>query len=168
MKPQVLIIMGSDSDLPIMAGAEEVLKKLKIPCEMTIASAHRTPERSVKIASEAEEKGIEVIIAGAGMAAHLAGVIAAHTILPVIGVPIDSSPLHGIDSLLSTVQMPPGVPVATMAIGKAGAKNAAIFSAQIIGRKDQAIVKRLKDYRKKMSEEVEKKAQAIKGSSDQQ
>ena len=117
MKAQVLIIMGSDSDLPIMAGAEEILKKLKIPYEMTIASAHRTPERSVKIASEAEEKGIEVIIAGAGMSAHLAGVIAAHTILPVIGVPIDSSPLHGIDSLLSTVQMPPGVPVATMAIG---------------------------------------------------
>jgi len=168
MKPQVLIIMGSDSDLPIMACAEEILKKLKIPYEMTIASAHRTPERSVKIASEAEEKGIEVIIAGAGMAAHLAGVIAAHTILPVIGVPIDSSPLHGIDSLLSTVQMPPGVPVATMAIGKAGAKNAAILSAQIIGRKDKAIVKRLKDYRKKMAEEIEKKAQAIKGSNDQQ
>jgi phosphoribosylamine--glycine ligase len=168
MKPQVLIIMGSDSDLPIMAGAEEILKKLKIPYEMTIASAHRTPERSVKIASDAEERGIEVIIAGAGMAAHLAGVIAAHTIIPVIGVPIDSSPLHGIDSLLSTVQMPPGVPVATMAIGKAGAKNAAILSAQIIGRKDQAIVKRLKDYRKKMAEEIEKKARKIKGSNDQQ
>jgi len=168
MKPQVLIIMGSDSDLPIMASAEEILKKLKIPYEMTIASAHRTPERSVKIASEAEAKGIEVIIAGAGMAAHLAGVIAAHTIIPVIGVPIDSSPLHGIDSLLSTVQMPPGVPVATMAIGKAGATNAAILSAQIIGRKDQSIVKRLKDYRKKMSEEIEKKAQAIKGPNDQQ
>jgi phosphoribosylaminoimidazole carboxylase PurE protein len=168
MKPQVLIIMGSDSDLPIMASAEEVLKKLKIPYEMTIASAHRTPERSVKIASEAEERGIEVIIAGAGMAAHLAGVIAAHTIIPVIGVPIDSSSLHGLDSLLSTVQMPPGVPVATMAIGKAGAKNAAILSAQIIGRKDHAIVKRLKDYRKKMAEEIEKKAQVIKGSNDQQ
>jgi phosphoribosylamine---glycine ligase len=166
MKPQVLIIMGSDSDLPIMAGAEEILNKLKIPYEMTIASAHRTPERSVKIASEAEKKGIEVIIAGAGMAAHLAGVVAAHTIVPVIGVPIDSSPLHGIDSLLSTVQMPPGVPVATMAIGKAGAKNAAILSAQIIGRKDHAILKRLKEYRKKMAEEVEKKAQAIKGPKD--
>jgi phosphoribosylamine--glycine ligase len=168
MKPQVLIIMGSDSDLPIMAGAEEILKKLKIPYEMTIASAHRTPERSVKIASEAEEKGIEVIIAGAGMAAHLAGVIAAHTIIPVIGVPIDSSPLHGIDSLLSIVQMPPGVPVAAMAIGKAGAQNAAILSAQIIGRKDQTIVKRLKDYRKEMLEEIEKKAEAIEGSNDQQ
>jgi phosphoribosylamine---glycine ligase len=166
MKPQVLIVMGSDSDLPIMAGAEEILNKLKIPYEMTIASAHRTPERSVKIASEAEKKGIEVIIAGAGMAAHLAGVVAAHTIVPVIGVPIDSSPLHGIDSLLSTVQMPPGVPVATMAIGKAGAKNAAILSAQIIGRKDHAILKRLKEYRKKMAEEVEKKAQAIKGPKD--
>ena len=112
MKPQVLIVMGSDSDLPVMEGAEEILKKLGIPYEITIASAHRTPERAAKLASEAEEKGIEVIIAGAGMAAHLAGVLAAHTIVPVIGVPIDSSPLNGLDSLLSTVQMPPGVPVA--------------------------------------------------------
>jgi len=166
MKTQVLIVMGSDSDLPIMEGAEDLLKKLRISYKMTIASAHRTPERAIKLASEAEEKGIDVIIAGAGMAAHLAGVLAAHTIIPVIGVPIDSSPLSGLDSLLSTVQMPPGVPVATMAIGKAGAKNAAILSAQIIGRKDPEVVKRLKDYRKKMAEEIEKKAKTLKGYND--
>ncbi len=135
MKPKVLIIMGSDSDLPIMEEAEKVLKKFKIPYDTTVASAHRSPKRTVKLTTEAEKKGIEVIIAGAGSAAHLAGVIAAHTILPVIGVPIDSSPLKGIDALFSTVQMPPGIPVATMAIGKAGAKNAAILAAQILRAK---------------------------------
>jgi phosphoribosylaminoimidazole carboxylase PurE protein len=157
MKPQVLIVMGSDSDMPVMEDTGKILKKLGIPYKMVIASAHRTPERVIHLASEAEEKGVEVIIAGAGMAAHLAGVIAAHTIIPVIGVPIDSPPLNGLDSLLSTVQMPPGVPVATMAIGRAGAKNAAILSAQIIGRKIPEIALRLKDYKKKMAEEVEKK-----------
>ncbi len=166
MKPKVLIVMGSDSDISVMEAAEDTLKKLRISYETTIASAHRTPERVIKLASEAEKKGIEVIIAGAGMAAHLAGVIAAHTILPVIGVPISSSPLNGLDSLFSTVQMPPGVPVAAMAIGKAGAKNAAVLSAQIIGRKDPEVAKRLKDYKKKMAEEVEKKAKALKGSKD--
>src|SRR4030043_207087 len=149
MKPQVLIVMGSDSDMPVMEDTGKILKKLGISYEMVIASAHRTPERAIRLASGAEEKGIEVIIAGAGMAAHLAGVIASHTIIPVIGVPIDSPPLNGLDSLLSTVQMPFGVPVATMAIGKAGAKNAAILSAQIIGREDPAVVKRQKGYRKK-------------------
>jgi phosphoribosylaminoimidazole carboxylase PurE protein len=163
MKTQVLIVMGSDSDMPVLEEAGKILKKFRISYEMTIASAHRTPERTIRLASEAEEKGIEVIIAGAGMAAHLAGVLAAHTIVPVIGVPIDSSPLNGLDSLLSTVQMPPGVPVATMAIGKAGAKNAAILSAQIIGRKDPEVVRRLKDYRKKMAEEVEKKSRTLQG-----
>ena len=166
MKPKVMIVIGSDSDMSIMEGAENILRSLKISYEMTIASAHRTPERAIRLASEAEKKGIEVIIAGAGMAAHLAGVIAAHTILPVIGVPINSSPLNGLDSLLSTVQMPPGVPVATMAIGKAGAENAAILSAQIIGRKDPEVVKRLKNYRKKMAEEIEKKAKTLKGCND--
>ena len=163
MKPKVMIVIGSDSDMSIMEGAENILRSLKISYETTIASAHRTPERAIRLASEAEKKGIEVIIAGAGMAAHLAGVIAAHTILPVIGVPINSSPLNGLDSLLSTVQMPPGVPVATMAIGKAGAKNAAILSAQIIGRKSPEVVKRLKDYRKKMAEEIDEKAKTLKG-----
>jgi phosphoribosylaminoimidazole carboxylase PurE protein len=164
MKPKVLIIMGSDSDMPVMENASGMLKQLGIPCEMTIASAHRTPERAIRLASGAEKKGIEVIIAGAGMAAHLAGVLAAHTILPVIGVPIDSSSLHGLDSLLSTVQMPPGVPVATMSIGKAGARNAAIFSAQIIGRKDAGVAKKLQELKKQMSEEVEQKDRTMKGS----
>jgi phosphoribosylamine--glycine ligase len=164
MKPEVLIVMGSDFDMPVMEEAGRILKELGISYEMTIASAHRTPARAIQLASEAEEKGIEVIIAGAGMAAHLAGVLASHTILPVIGVPIDSSPLSGLDALLSIVQMPPGVPVATMAIGKAGAKNAAIFSAQIISRKDGEVTKRLKNYRNKMAEEVVKKARALKGS----
>ena len=161
MKPQVLIVMGSDSDLPVMKAAEDILKQLRIPYTMTIASAHRTPERTMNLASEAEGKGIDVIIAGAGMAAHLAGVLASHTIVPVIGVPIDSSPLGGLDSLLSTVQMPSGVPVAAMAVGKAGATNAAIFSAQIIGRKDIKVAKRLKDFKKKLAEEVDTKSEAL-------
>ena len=162
MKPMVMIIMGSDSDYPIMQSAEDILKKMGIPFETTIASAHRTPKRAAKLATDAEKSGIEVIIAGAGMAAHLAGVLAAHTIIPVIGVPINSSPLNGLDSLLSTVQMPPGVPVATMAIGKAGAKNAAILSAQIIARKNHDIAKKLKLYKKSLEEDVEKKIKTFK------
>ncbi|MEW6001043.1 MAG: 5-(carboxyamino)imidazole ribonucleotide mutase [Nitrospirota bacterium] len=163
MKPQVLIVMGSDSDAPVMTEASNILRKFGISCEMTIASAHRTPGRVIQLASQAEEKGIDVIIAGAGMAAHLAGVIASHTIIPVIGVPIDTSPLNGLDSLFATVQMPAGVPVATMAIGKAGAKNAAILSAQIIGRKNPEVLERLKEFKRKLAQEVEKKARALKG-----
>jgi phosphoribosylaminoimidazole carboxylase PurE protein len=166
MKPKVLIIMGSDSDLPVMEATGEILKELGILYEMTIASAHRTPGRAIRLAAEAEKKGADIIIAGAGMAAHLAGVLAAHTILPVIGIPIDASSLNGLDSLLSTVQMPPGVPVATMAIGKAGAKNAAILAAQIIARKDASVADRLKAYKKQMAEEVEKKAKALKVNSN--
>lgn len=161
MKPRVLIIMGSDSDLAVMEGAEKVLIELGIACEMTIASAHRTPGRAMKLATDAEKQGVEVIIAGAGMAAHLAGVLAAHTVLPVIGVPIGSSSLNGLDALLSTVQMPPGVPVATMAIGKAGAKNAGILAAQILARKDRKVAGRLKKLKKKMEKEVEKKARSL-------
>ncbi len=164
MKPQVLIVMGSDSDFPVMEEASKILRELGISYEMTIASAHRTPELTIRLASEAEDKGFEVIIAGAGMAAHLAGVMASHTVLPVIGVPLESSSLNGLDSLLSTVQMPPGVPVATMAIGKAGAKNAAVLSAEIIGRKNPNIFKKLKDYRRKMTAEIEKKARSLKKS----
>jgi phosphoribosylamine--glycine ligase len=162
MKPKVLIIMGSDSDLLIMEEAEKVLREFKIPYDITVASAHRSPERTVRLARDAEKKGIEVVIAGAGSAAHLAGVIAAHTILPVIGVPIDSSTLKGIDALLSTVQMPSGIPVATMAIGKAGAKNSAILAAQILRAKDPRLSKTLEAYKKKMAEEVLKKAKSIK------
>ncbi len=162
MNSKVLIIVGSDSDLQIMEDARKMLEELDIPYELTIGSAHRSPQRAIKLASQAESKGFEVIIAGAGMAAHLAGVIAAHTIVPVIGVPINSSPLDGFDSLLSTVQMPPGVPVATMAIGKAGAKNAAIFSAQILARKDPSIAIKLKKFKKKMADEIENKAKKLK------
>lgn len=161
MKPKVLIIMGSDSDLPVMEETGKILNEFGIPFGITIASAHRSPERTTRLAKEAEKNGFEAIIAGAGASAHLAGAIAAHTILPVIGVPINSSPLQGFESLLSMVQMPPGVPVATMAVGKAGAKNAAILAAEIIGRKDAKIAKKLKDYKKKMADEVEKKAKTI-------
>jgi len=161
MKPKVLIIMGSDSDLPVMEETEKILREFGISFKTTIASAHRSPERAVKIVKEAEKKGVETIIAGAGAAAHLAGSIAAHTTLPVIGVPINSSPFQGLDALLSTVQMPPGVPVAAMAVGKAGAKNAAIFAAEIIGRKDARVAKKLKAYKKKMSRDVENKARAL-------
>ncbi len=162
MKPKVLIIMGSDSDLPVMEETGKLLKEFKIPYDITVASAHRSPKRTVELTREAERKGIEVIIAGAGSAAHLAGVIAAHTILPVIGVPIDSSPLKGIDALFSTVQMPPGIPVATMAVGKAGAKNAAILAAQILRAKNPGITRTLRAYKTKMAKEVLKKAKQIK------
>lgn len=161
MKTKVLIVMGSDSDLQVMEEASKILEEFNIPYEMTVSSAHRTPERTVKLVRDAEKNGTEVIIAGAGAAAHLAGVIASHTVLPVIGVPIDSSPLKGVDALYSTVQMPPGIPVAAMAIGKAGAKNAAIFAAQIMGIKDPIIADVLKDHRKKMASEVLKKAKKV-------
>lgn len=156
-KSLVGIVMGSDSDLPVMEETAKVLDEFEIPYEVTISSAHRSPKRTAEYARNAEEKGIEVIIAGAGGAAHLAGVIAAETILPVIGVPIDSSTLKGIDSLLSTVQMPGGVPVATMAIGKEGAKNAGILAAQILARKYPEIGKKLKDYKRRLEKEVEEK-----------
>ncbi len=161
MKPKVLIVMGSDSDLPIMEAASNMLKEFNIPYHMTVSSAHRTPDRTLKLVKNSEKNGVEVIIAGAGAAAHLAGVIASHTILPVIGVPIDSSPLRGVDALYSTVQMPPGIPVATMAVGKGGAKNAAIFTAQILGRKDAKIARALRDFKKKMAAEVVKKAKKV-------
>lgn len=161
MKAKVLILMGSDSDLQVMEGTTKLLKEFNIPYHMTVSSAHRTPERTLKLVKSAQKNGIAVIIAGAGAAAHLAGVIAAHTTLPVIGVPIDSSPLGGIDALYSTVQMPPGIPVATMAVGKAGAKNAAIFAAQILGLNDSKIAEALKDYKKIMAGEVVKKAKKV-------
>lgn len=158
MKPVVLIVMGSDSDLPIMEEARSVLSSLGIPSKITVASAHRTPDRAINLAQQAQRDGIKVIIAGAGAAAHLAGVLAAHTILPVIGVPIDSSPLKGIDSLLSTVQMPPGVPVATVSVGKAGAKNAGILAAQILGLGDTEIQQKLKRMRQDAARAIEEKA----------
>jgi phosphoribosylaminoimidazole carboxylase PurE protein len=161
MKPKVLIVMGSDSDLPVMEETAGILKEFGLTYLITVASAHRTPERTLKIVKDAEKKGVEVIIAGAGMAAHLPGVIASHTILPVIGIPLDASPLKGMDALLSIVQMPPGIPVATVAVGKAGAKNAAILAVQILAVKDSALSKKLIEHRKKMAKEVEEKAARI-------
>ncbi len=160
-KPVVGILMGSDSDLPVMQEAAAMLQEFGIDYEMTIASAHRTPKKVLEYGSTAEKRGIKVIIAGAGWAAHLAGVVASQTTLPVIGVPIDSSPLKGLDALLATVQMPGGVPVATMSLGKAGAKNAGIFAAQIIAASDVKIANRLKVYRVEMEREVEEKAKRL-------
>jgi len=162
-KAVVGILMGSDSDLPVMQEAADMLKKFGVPCEMTVSSAHRTPARTAKYAKTAEKRGIKVIIAGAGSAAHLAGFIAAETTLPVIGVPIDAGPLKGLDALLSTVQMPGGVPVASMAIGKAGAKNAGIFAAEVLALSDPKLAARMKEYRKEMARQVEQKARNIKG-----
>ena len=161
MKPRVLIIMGSDTDLPVMEEAAKVLRRFVIPCIMTVASAHRTPERTLKLIKNAEKRGIQVIIAGAGMAAHLPGVVASHTIIPVIGVPLDASPLGGMDALLSMVQMPPGIPVATVSVGKAGAKNAGLLAAQIMAGNDPELARKILDYRREMTTEVEEKAAKI-------
>lgn len=155
------IVMGSDSDLPVMQGCVDFLKKMDIPYEITVASAHRSPARAMEYASSARDRGLKIIIAAAGMAAHLGGVLAAHTTLPVIGVPVDSSSLNGLDALLSTVQMPPGVPVATMGIGKAGAKNAAILAAQILALADNKLAGRLAAFKDEMAREVEEKAQRL-------
>jgi len=159
--PQVGIVMGSDSDWPIMTEAGKTLTQLGIPWEATVASAHRTPERAAAWAKNAEAKGYFAIIIGAGAAAHLGGVIAAEVNIPVIGVPIDATSLNGLDALLSIVQMPGGIPVACMAVGKAGAKNAGVFAAQIIGRSDAAVAERLVQYRVDMVAQVEAKAQAL-------
>jgi phosphoribosylamine--glycine ligase len=161
--PDVLILMGSDSDAPTMQPAVEVLKEFGITSEMTVASAHRSPARVMRLVSEAPSRGVKVFIVGAGAAAHLGGVVAAHTTLPVIGVPIDSSALKGLDALLSTVQMPPGVPVATVSIGKPGATNAGVLAAQIIGVGDKAIARKLEDYKKKLADKVEAAAAKLHG-----
>jgi phosphoribosylamine--glycine ligase len=153
--PEVLILMGSDSDAPVMQGAVDVLKEFGISSEMTVASAHRSPARVLRLVSEAPGRGVKVFIVGAGAAAHLAGVVAAHTILPVIGVPIDSSALKGLDALLSTVQMPPGVPVATVSIGKPGATNAGVLAAQILGVGDTAMAQKVTAYKQKLADKVE-------------
>src|SRR4051794_5370705 len=143
--------MGSDSDAPVMTAAVDTLKEFGISSEMTVASAHRSPERVMRLVGEAPGRGVKVFIVGAGAAAHLAGVVAAHTTLPVIGVPIDSSSLKGLDALLATVQMPGGIPVATMAIGKAGATNAGIFAAEILARKDAALAGKLVRFKEEMT-----------------
>jgi phosphoribosylaminoimidazole carboxylase PurE protein len=156
-KPRVGIMMGSDSDYAIMSEASKVLDQFGVANEVMVTSAHRTPARTKKYVGQARKRGIQVLIAGAGAAAHLAGVVAAETTLPVIGVPIGSSPLQGFDSLLSTAQMPGGVSVATMAIGKAGAKNAGLLAVQILALGDARLTKKLDQYKKDMAKQVEAK-----------
>ena len=158
---QVGIVMGSDSDLGVMQSAADVLKDFGVAYEITVASAHRSPQRAAVWASTAPERGIKVIIAGAGHAAHLAGAMAAHSSLPIIGVPIDSSCLQGMDALLATVQMPPGIPVATMAIGKPGARNAGILAVQILALADNGLSEKLQEYKKDMAAKVEQKAKKL-------
>lgn len=153
-EPRVLIVMGSRSDLPQMQGCMEMLKQFDIPCTVRILSAHRTPEAVLELSRTAKDSGIQVIIAAAGGAAHLAGILASSTILPVIGIPIQTSALGGMDSLLSTVQMPAGVPTATVAIGKAGAKNAAILACQILALADPALQEKLLAYKKSQADTV--------------
>ncbi len=163
MRPVVGIVMGSDSDLAVMEEAGKVLDSFGIGYEITISSAHRSPDKTREYIHSAEKNGIKIIIAGAGWAAHLAGVIAAETTMPVIGVPIDSSPLLGLDSILSILQMPSGIPVATMALGRGGAKNAAILAVQILAVSDESLQKKLRAYKKKLADEVEEKDKKLKG-----
>ena len=157
----VLILMGSDSDAPVMSAAGDALTELGLTWEMTVASAHRSPARVLTLVRDAPARGVKVFIVGAGAAAHLAGVVAAHTTLPVIGVPIDSSALKGLDALLSTVQMPPGVPVATVAIGKPGATNAGVLAAQMIALADPRVAARLVEYKKSLEAKVEAAAKRL-------
>ncbi|HYA03481.1 MAG TPA: 5-(carboxyamino)imidazole ribonucleotide mutase [Syntrophobacteria bacterium] len=160
-QPVVGIVMGSDSDLSVMGEALDTLARFDIPAEITVASAHRSPQRVAAYAHGAAHRGLKVIIAGAGGAAHLAGVLAAETTLPVIGIPIGSSPLGGWDALLATVQMPAGVPVATMAIGKAGARNAAVLAAQILALNDTRLQEHLRRHKLELADEVDMKAEEL-------
>ena len=160
---QVMILIGSPNDAPVMQGALAVLKELGVSVEMTVASAHRSPERVRRLIGEAGVRGVGVFIVGAGAAAHLAGVVAAHVTRPVIGVPIDSSALNGLDALLSTVQMPPGVPVATVSIGRPGATNAGVLAAQILALADASLAARLEKYKRGLAENVEKAAVELEG-----
>lgn len=160
-KPFVAILMGSESDLSTMQAAGELFKQLEIVYEIKITSAHRTPAATQQYVSDAESRGCQVFIAGAGLAAHLAGAVAAHTLKPVIGVPIDSGPLNGLDALLSTVQMPAGIPVATVAVGKTGAKNAAYLAAQILSLGDTELATRVAADRVAGAEKVRSQDQAL-------
>tara|TARA_B110000116_G_scaffold237071_1_gene223056 strand:+ start:16 stop:528 length:513 start_codon:yes stop_codon:yes gene_type:complete len=161
-KPLVGILMGSDSDLSVMEEASKILENFKIEHEVIVTSAHRSPERTRKYILSAPKRGIKILIAGAGSAAHLAGVVAAETTLPVIGVPIGSSALNGLDALLSTTQMPGGVSVAGMAIGKAGAKNAGVLAVQILALSNKSLHQKLIKYKKNMAKEVERKSRNLK------
>jgi 5-(carboxyamino)imidazole ribonucleotide mutase len=161
MKPLVGIVMGSDSDIEVMQEAGKILKQFGVPYEIGVYSAHRSPHRTADYVRSARERGLKLIIAGAGASAHLAGVTAAETTIPVIGVPIGSSPLLGFDALLSTVQMPPGVPVATMGVGKSGATNAGIFAVQILALEDEKLLQRLVDYKANLENSVAEKSKQI-------
>lgn len=152
--PKIGILMGSKSDADIMGEAARILEEFGVPHEVKVLSAHRTPQETSEYAQSAEGRGIQALIAGAGYAAHLAGALAAHSTLPIIGVPLEASSLKGLDSLLSTVQMPQGIPVACMGIGKAGAINAALFAVQILSRSDPALAQKLKEYREKMRQKI--------------
>ncbi len=162
--PEIGIVMGSDSDLQVMEETAAVLRQFDIPFEITVASAHRSPRRAAEYATSAKQRGIKVIIAGAGHAAHLAGAMAAYTSLPVIGVPIDSSAFQGLDALFSTVEMPPGIPVATVAVGKPGARNAGILAVQILALADPVLAERLDQYKQNMAAKVEQKAKKLESS----
>jgi len=161
VRPIVSVVMGSDSDFPIMSETIKVLEDFGIPHEVFLTSAHRSPERTASFAKGAAKRGIKVIIVGAGAAAHLAGVIASQSLLPVIGIPIDATALGGIDALLSIAQMPGGVPVATMAVGKAGAKNAALLAIRILAVEDESLQKKLRAFIQKMAQDIEKKQENL-------
>lgn len=158
---KIAIFIGSDSDYEVVKDALAILKEFKVSFALEVTSAHRSPARTFQLIKAYEERGVEVFIAVAGKAAHLAGIVAAHTVKPVIGVPVESSSLNGLDALLSTVQMPKGVPVATMGLGKSGASNAALLAIQILSIKDSSLVKKLKEYRKKMAAQIEVKSKKI-------
>ena len=160
-RPLVGILAGSESDLPVLEEAVDVLRRFGVPFELTVASAHRSPERCAEYARRAAERGLRVLIAAAGGAAHLAGVVAAHTTLPVIGVPLDTTPLGGLDALLSTVQMPPGVPVATVAIGRWGARNAAWLAVQILALSDERLAHLLREEKANLARRVEEQAARV-------
>ncbi len=158
---KVAIFIGSDSDYDVIKDAQAILKEFEVSFALEVTSAHRSPARTLKLIKDYEEKGVEVFIAVAGKAAHLAGIVAAHTVKPVIGVPVESSSLDGLDALLSTVQMPKGVPVATMGLGKSGASNSALLAIQILSLNDSSLVKKLKESRERMAAEIEAKSKKI-------
>jgi phosphoribosylaminoimidazole carboxylase PurE protein len=160
-KAIVAIVMGSDSDLPTMAECARVLEVYEIPYDIKVLSAHRSPEQLLRFVRDAERRGFKVLVAGAGGSAHLAGVMAAHSTLPVIGVPVASSPLGGFDSLLSTVQMPPGIPVATVGVGSMGAKNAGHLAASILALEDASLRRKIESLREKMEHEIMEKSKAL-------
>ncbi|GAB6062306.1 5-(carboxyamino)imidazole ribonucleotide mutase [Deferrisoma palaeochoriense] len=159
--PKVLILMGSDSDLPVVQETTGFLDRMEVPYEVRVSSAHRSPERTRRLVAEAEAQGVEVFVCAAGMAAHLAGVVAAETVRPVIGIPVDAGPFRGLDALLSTVQMPPGIPVATVAAGKAGARNAGVLACQILALSDPDLALRLKALKESMARDVEEKDRKV-------